>query len=410
MWPACFWHLSCHLDRVRLGISRLLLGLPLAFADFSAGAAAINFGSLSIEQGFNPQRDFQGSCGFLSSLTFNNHVFTPDINSHAPTDFETTVHVVGILRSIEWAGGVADPIILHAMVSTQAKQLISLYTHQLLHNSNVSFNFRVYSYDPIKKNWYEAFRPAEDQALSGRIEKDGTQYLFSIVDDPGTEVQSPENWEFTISILPAPLSQQLVYRTDSTHSVVKQFGVAGGNAPALSGVGTANLSYHSATLQATVNPGDAATGANFHYGLSPSLSSWLATPINALGNGGSDVAFSSPISNLTAGTTWYYQVIATNSVGSTTSSITSFNTVPLPSPQINAVNQQGSNLSLAGGNGASNTTFYVLAGTNLSISRSNWIVLATNQFDASGNFNCILTNAISPASRAMFYQLQSPTL
>src|SRR5262249_5579739 len=132
-----------------------------------------------------------------------------------------------------------------------------------------------------------------------------------------------------------------------------------------------NLSYHSATLQGTVNPGNAATSANFHYGPSPSLSSYFTTPVNAIGNGGSDVAFSSPISNLTANGTWYFQVVATNSVGGSASSIASFNTSVVPAPRISRANLQGNNLALVGTNGAVNATFYVLSSTNLSTPRSN---------------------------------------
>jgi len=387
-------------------IFRFLTGVSLVSCCLSAGAAAINFDSLDVVQGFNFQPEVQSSFGFLASLNLNQHTFTPDISVASPG---TNVSVVGVLSSIDWAGGVADPIVLHAMVSTANKQILALYEHQILSTASVSFNFQVWSYDPVRKVFFEAFSPQNGQPLSGLIAKQGATYLFSVASSPGTDVPNPVNFEFTITILPAPLSQFLVFRTDSAHSIVKQFGVGVQNAPTITGVGVANLSYHGATLQASINPGNAATGAEFHYGLSPSLSSYLATPVNALGSGGSSVALSTPISNLTAGATYYYQVIATNSVGSTSSSIASFNTTVLPSPQITTANRQGNNLSLAGTNGAANTIFYVLTSTNLSIPRSNWVVLTTNQFDTAGSFNCILTNAVSLTSQARFFLLQSPS-
>src|SRR5436190_3422098 len=386
---------------------RCLPGLLLVSFSFSANTATINFDSLSVEQGFNFRSDVQESVGFLTGLTFNARVFTPDMSVASPAG--TNISVVGVLSSIDWASGFGDPIVLHAMVSTSSKQTVSMIAHQGLTTAGASFNFQVYDYDPLAHTYFEAFYPSQNQPLNGLVEKQGASYLYSIATSPGTDVLNPQNWELTISILPAPILQHLTFGTDSTHSFVKQYGAGSPNAPAISGVGTTNLSYHSATLRATVNPGYAPTGANFHYGLSPSLSSYQATLVNALGNGGSDAAFSSPVSNLLASATYYYQVIATNSVGTTASSIASFNTPAVPSPRITLANRQGNNLSLAGTNGAVNATFYVLASANLSSPKNSWVVLATNQFNASGNFNCVLTNAVSVANRAMFYQLRSPS-
>jgi hypothetical protein len=390
---------------VKSAILSVLPAFALACSSFSAHAAAIEF-SPDIQQGFNFQPDAQTTVGFLTSLTFNEYAFVPDFTVASPGG--TNISVVGVLSSISWAGSHGDPIVLHAMVSTSSKQTISLFTHQALSTRAVSFNFLVYEYDPLAHVYFEAFSPGQHQSLNGLVGKSGVQNLYSISSSPDTEVVSPVNYEFTITIAPALVAQDVVYRASQTLQVMKQWGIGSPNAPVISGVGTTNLSYHGATMQATVNPGFAATGANFHYGLSPSLSSYATTPINPLGNGGSDLPFSAPISNLQAGTTYYYQAVATNSVGTSSSGIASFDTPAVPSPRINRVNLQGNSLSLTGTNGAMNATFYVLATTNVTTPRSNWLVLATNQFDASGNFNCLLTNAVSPASRAVFYQLRSP--
>jgi hypothetical protein len=53
----------------------------------------------------------------------------------------------------------------------------------------------------------------------------------------------------------------VLHTYDQNQGVRRALDVGIQNAPAISGVGTANLSHHSAALQATVNPGNAATAA-----------------------------------------------------------------------------------------------------------------------------------------------------
>ena len=58
---------------------------------------------------------------------------------------------------------------------------------------------------------------------------------------------------------------------------------------------------------------------------------------------------------------------------------------------------------LAGTGGSSNGNYAVLAGSDLVTPSSNWPALATNTFDASGNFSS--TNPVNPAAPAQFFRL-----
>jgi pectate lyase len=60
---------------------------------------------------------------------------------------------------------------------------------------------------------------------------------------------------------------------------------------------------------------------------------------------------------------------------------------------------------LSGVGGPSNEEFFVLAATNLSLGVTNWPVVATNTFDASGQF--IVTNPVAPGAGAQFFRLQA---
>jgi rhamnogalacturonan endolyase len=77
--------------------------------------------------------------------------------------------------------------------------------------------------------------------------------------------------------------------------------------------------------------------------------------------------------------------------------------VALTSPTISAIQKSGSNLIISGSGGTANWPYLVLATTNL---LASWSPVATNRFDASGNFTLTLTNAISAGQGQAYYQLQ----
>ncbi len=78
-----------------------------------------------------------------------------------------------------------------------------------------------------------------------------------------------------------------------------------------------------------------------------------------------------------------------------------------PSPPIfGSISATANGLVMSGSGGTTNGTFYVLVSTNIALPPNQWTPVATNPFDASGNF--IFTNAINPGSPQRFYLLQIP--
>jgi hypothetical protein len=61
---------------------------------------------------------------------------------------------------------------------------------------------------------------------------------------------------------------------------------------------------------------------------------------------------------------------------------------------------------LSGSGGTTNGTYYLLASTNIALPLNRWSRVATNHFDAKGNF--IFTNAFGTNSPQSFYRLQMP--
>jgi hypothetical protein len=75
--------------------------------------------------------------------------------------------------------------------------------------------------------------------------------------------------------------------------------------------------------------------------------------------------------------------------------------ITLTSPTISGIQNDGGNLILSGSGGPSGWPYIVLSTTELN---SSWVPVATNYFDALGNFSS--TNAFNPNQSQLFYKLQ----
>ncbi len=83
-----------------------------------------------------------------------------------------------------------------------------------------------------------------------------------------------------------------------------------------------------ALLQANVNPNRGTTFVRFEYGLTPECES--ATESKGVGNGTDGALVLIPVQGLLPGTLYHYRIVASNSLGSTTSTVSTFTTAELP--------------------------------------------------------------------------------
>jgi hypothetical protein len=80
---------------------------------------------------------------------------------------------------------------------------------------------------------------------------------------------------------------------------------------------------------------------------------------------------------------------------------------PTPAPpMIYKTSFSGGNLTVSGSAGVTNGVYYVLSSSDVSSPRSSWTVVATNLFDASGNFNFSIP--IQPDTAQQFYLMKLP--
>jgi PKD repeat protein len=101
---------------------------------------------------------------------------------------------------------------------------------------------------------------------------------------------------------------------------------------------------------------------------------------------------------------------ASGAGGSNTNTQTGLVTVLVPNPpQITSISPAGATaLVLQGTGGPTNGTYYywLRSATNLSLPLTNWSIVATNLFDAQGNFSNQIT--VTPGSPQTFYRIQMP--
>jgi hypothetical protein len=76
---------------------------------------------------------------------------------------------------------------------------------------------------------------------------------------------------------------------------------------------------------------------------------------------------------------------------------------PVP-PRFHSISTAGKSYVFTGSNGVPYQTYYALCSTNLSLTTTSWTVIATNNFDGSGNFS--FTNTPGPNAPQTFYLIK----
>jgi CSLREA domain-containing protein len=116
--------------------------------------------------------------------------------------------------------------------------------------------------------------------------------------------------------------------------------------PAISGAAASVGSTTAATITASVNPNLSSqnTTVTVKYGTSTSYGTTIAP--KDLGNGSTAVAFSAGLSGLVAGTTYHYEIVATNGDGTSTTADSTFITTSGQSASAGGATTSGSKLTL----------------------------------------------------------------
>lgn len=103
-------------------------------------------------------------------------------------------------------------------------------------------------------------------------------------------------------------------------------------APSVVTGGAGSLSSTTAVLNGNVNPNSASTQYWFVYASNPALSGSKSSAVYSLGPATNSIPVGIAIAGLSAGSTYYYQLKASNSLGTSTGSTLSFTTLPAVKP------------------------------------------------------------------------------
>jgi hypothetical protein len=322
--------------------------------------------SLNVVNGFNFNSGNHQSVGYVTSMTLGGTLtLNADFPVSLPTAPAQTQNVVAVLSSESWGGGTGDALSFDMLVSTTNRNAIQQFLQTTATNLAVNFNFQIYSYDPVAQTWFEAFYPEPTQLPGGIFMKSGNSVVATIASSPSSPPASPENWAFTVSLLPsAGVQYQLHYATSSTQSIVKPWGISlGGSAPPQVTTATnAQINGSYVTLQGSV-----ANGSKywFDYGVGPDLASIVSSP--ALNPSGGVISFT--ITNASP-TNYYYRAMASAGSELVEGNTASF-TVPGSTLQVSASPVGGGSV-IGGGTFATGSTNTITAIANSGYLFTNW--------------------------------------
>ena len=104
------------------------------------------------------------------------------------------------------------------------------------------------------------------------------------------------------------------------------------SSPIVTAGATTGVGNTAATLHGTVNPNGLATTYQFRYGPTSALGSVSPTTAASAGAGTAGVPVSTKLSGLSPDTTYYVQLVASNSAGSASTAVKTFKTTGNPAP------------------------------------------------------------------------------
>lgn len=179
-----------------------------------------------VYQGYNYKKDKQTTVGFVTAMNIGGTDLKADQTTcKDPTNPSNSFGAVAVLSDVLWELGVTDAVYFSGQVSTANKQTILGLIYDTMVNVLVTFDFDVYEYDPLAKKYFKVFTAA-GTTMNGILEKRGEDLNLTVADEVSTQVQSPENYAFSIGIKPQPSAQSLTVATGDSRSIVKAWGLS----------------------------------------------------------------------------------------------------------------------------------------------------------------------------------------
>ena len=177
--------------------------------------------------------------------------------------------------------------------------------------------------------------------------------------------------------------------------------------PAVQTLAASNLTISGATLNGSVIPNGLATNAHFEWGTDNTFAIPNVTPDQAMGSDSASHLMDANLTGLTAGTKYYFRVVANNSAGTSTGTTASFTTNAL-SPAVTTDNASPVTTSNATLNGTVNpnglaTTYWFVWGTDPALTNPATISETPHQSLAAGLAPLPINASVSTAVATQYY-------
>jgi hypothetical protein len=181
--------------------------------------------TMSVTQGFNFSKDRQDNVAFLTALKIGDYEFKADLTTmkDPETPSDTLDGVVAVLSSFSWDASTVGSIYMSGQLSTENRKMLAELLLGDKTSMEVTFKYDIYVFDPADKVYFKS--SFTDADLEGLIEKSGSDLNIDVADDPSHEVQSPQNYTFSIGIKPKSLEQEIHLAVGVQKNITKKWGI-----------------------------------------------------------------------------------------------------------------------------------------------------------------------------------------
>ncbi|WP_444893555.1 hypothetical protein ACJJIE_03405 [Microbulbifer sp. TRSA001] len=195
--------------------------------------------NLSVLQGFNAAKDDQSPYGHMTKMivgkkTLEQNIEVPDFcgidGGSDAGSVEKISKTAGILESVYYSGGYADPIEISFYTSYENRTILDLLRKRDMECTDVDFELFCARYDPVAGKYFKAMH-TNANFNKGEIKKvyngssDTTELAIDVAQESTDIIQTPELFRVCIEISPKPTAQQFHLAVSESAKYVKPWGV-----------------------------------------------------------------------------------------------------------------------------------------------------------------------------------------
>lgn len=180
---------------------------------------------LDVRQGYNFDKTNNAPCGFVTALKIGDTEFKADQKVCDIENPESEKEVVGVLRDFEWDTSITGPTYFSMQLSPEGKKAAKQLALKDMKKIDVEITFNLFEFDPAEgaQAFFKAVH-SNDAPIKGVVLKEGANFVFGIEGVSSPEVQTPENYMFTLGVL-AQGKQDMHMAVSQDAKFVKQIGM-----------------------------------------------------------------------------------------------------------------------------------------------------------------------------------------